>query len=215
MSVAESQSRLWENIVSRSRGLWEYYYPKLQAIFPDQLGQTPLEIFYRAINSVKPSLIRVQADELTYNLHIMIRFELELELLEGRLAVRDLPEAWRERYQTDLGIVPPDDKDGVLQDAQWYRKLLGYFPSYTLGNILATQFFDAAVQAQPEIPSEIEQGHFRTLHGWLKDNIYQHGIKYTGSELTERLTGGPISIEPCLRYWRTKFGALYDLEDLP
>jgi carboxypeptidase Taq len=210
-SVAESQSRLWENIVGRSRGLWEHYYPKLQALFSDQLGQVGLETFCRAINKVKPALIRAQADELTYNLHIMIRFDLEIALLEGHLAVRDLPDAWRERYQTDLGLVPPDDRDGVLQDVHWHFMMPGYFQSYTLGNILAAQFFDAAVQAHPEIPSEIEQGHFGTLHSWLKDNIYQHGAKYTGPELTGRLTGGPISIQPCLRYWRTKFGALYDL----
>ncbi len=208
--VHESQSRLWENIVGRSRGFWEFYYPKLQAVFPDQLGSVSLDIFYRAINKVQRSLIRTDADEVTYNLHVMIRFDFELEMLEGRLAVRDLPEAWRERYKTDLGVVPPDDRDGVLQDVHWFSSSIGgSFQGYTLGNILGAQFFDAALKAHPEITSEIENGQFSTLHQWLKENIYQHGRKFTAPELIERVTGGPLSIEPYLRYLRQKYGELY------
>ena len=211
--VHESQSRLWENVVGRSRGFWKFFYPKLQAVFPDQLGSVSLETFHRAVNKVERSLIRTEADEVTYNLHIMLRFDFELALLEGRLAVRDLPEAWRERYQIDVGILPPDDRDGVLQDVHWYAGVIGgMFQGYTLGNILSAQFFEAALSAHPEIPAEMEEGKFGTLHDWLKENIYQHGSKFTATELVERLTGGPMSIEPYIRYLRTKYGELYELK---
>jgi len=210
--VHESQSRLWENLVGRSRGFWKFFYPKLQAVFPDQLGSVSLDTFYRAINKVQPSLIRTDADEVTYNLHVMLRFDFELALLEGRLAVRDLPEAWRERFKADLGIVPPDDRDGVLQDVHWYDGIVGgAFQGYTLGNILNAQFFETALAAHPEIPAEIEEGEFGTLHSWLKENIYQHGSKYTATELIERVTGGPMSIEPYIRYLRAKYAELYKL----
>jgi carboxypeptidase Taq len=210
--VHESQSRLWENVVGRSRGFWRFFYPRLQAAFPEQLGDVPLETFYRAINRVEPSLIRTDADEVTYNLHVILRFDLELELLEGRLAVRDLPEAWRARYETDLGIAPPDDHDGVLQDVHWYGGIIGgAFQGYTLGNIMSAQFFDAALHAHPEITDEIEAGGFGTLHGWLRENIYRHGRQYTPSELIERVTGGPLSVEPYMRYLRAKYGELYTL----
>jgi carboxypeptidase Taq len=210
--VHESQSRLWENLVGRSRGFWRFFYPRLQAVFPEQLGSVPAETFYRAINKVAPSLIRTDADEVTYNLHVMIRFDLELALLEGRLAVHDLPDVWRERYRSDLGIVPPDDRDGVLQDVHWYAGTIGgEFQGYTLGNILGAQLFEAACRARPQIPGEIEQGKFATLHSWLRENIYQHGRKFTPSELIERVTGGPLSIEPYIRYLRTKYGELYAL----
>jgi len=163
----------------------------------------PLETFYRAINRVERSLIRTDADEVTYNLHVLLRFDFELKLLEGHLAVRDLPEAWRERFKADLGVVPPDDRDGVLQDVHWYGGVIGgAFQGYTLGNIMGAGFFEAALQAHPEITSEIEEGQFGTLHAWLKENIYQHGRKYTPSELIQRVTGAPLSIEPYIRYLR-------------
>jgi len=210
--VHESQSRLWENVVGRSRNLWQFFYPQLQGTFPGQLGHVPLEAFYRAINKVERSLIRTEADEVTYNLHVMLRFELELDLLEGRLAVRDLPEAWRARYQRDLGIAPPDDRDGVLQDVHWYAHTIGgAFQGYTLGNIMGAAFFEAVLRAHPEIPGEMAAGEFGTLHGWLKENIYQHGSKYTAAELVERVTGAPLSIEPYVRYLRGKYGELYRL----
>jgi carboxypeptidase Taq len=210
--VHESQSRLWENLVSRSRGFWEFFYSKLQAVFPHQLGSVPLDTFHHAINKVERSLIRTDADEVTYNLHIMLRFDFELDLLEGRLAVKDLPEAWRARFQADLGIAPPDDRDGALQDVHWYGGTVGgAFQGYTLGNILSAQFFDAAVRAHPEIPDQIAQGEFGELHGWLTDRIYKHGAKFTAAELVERVTGGPMSIEPYIRYLRTKYGELYRL----
>jgi len=210
--IHESQSRLWENIVGRSRGFWRFFYPKLQTFFPDQLGGVPLETFYRAINKVERSLIRTEADEVTYNLHVLLRFDFELDLLEGHLAVRDLPEAWHERFEADLGLVPPDDQSGVLQDVHWYSGIIGgVFQGYTLGNIMSAQFFEAALQAHAAITSEIQEGKFDTLHSWLKQNIYQHGRKYTPSELVGRVTGGPLSIAPYIRYLRSKYGELYEL----
>lgn len=208
--VHESQSRLWENIVGRSLGFWQHFYPELQAAFPDQLGGVSLDTFYRAINKVERSLIRTDADEVTYSLHVIIRFDLELELLEGRLAVRDLPEAWRARYASDLGITPPDDKDGVLQDVHWYAGLIGgAFQGYALGNIMNAQFYEAALRAHPSIPDDIARGDFSVLHGWLKDNIYRHGSRFTAGELLERVTGGPLDVGPYIRYLRAKFGPLY------
>jgi carboxypeptidase Taq len=210
--VHESQSRLWENRVGRSRGFWEFHYPSLQAAFPEQLGKVPLESFYRAINKVERSLIRVEADEVTYNLHVMLRFDLELAMLEGRLAVRDLPEAWRARIKADLGVVPPDDKDGAMQDVHWFGGTIGgVFQGYTLGNILGAQFYAAALEAHPEIPSEIAGGRCGTLLAWLRENIYQYGSKYTSSELVQRITGGSLTIEPYIRYLQTKYGELYRL----
>jgi carboxypeptidase Taq len=210
--VHESQSRLWENLVGRSRGFWQCFYARLQAVFPAQLGAVPLDTFYRAINKVQRSLIRTDADEVTYNLHVMIRFDLELELLEGTLTVRDLPEAWRERYRTDLGILPPDDRDGVLQDVHWYSSTIGgRFQGYTLGNLIGPQFYEAALRAHPEIPGETERGEFGTLHGWLRENIYQHGRKFTAAELIERVTGAPLTPAPLIRYLRAKFGEIYPL----
>jgi carboxypeptidase Taq len=210
--VHESQSRLWENIVGRSRGFWQFFYPRLQAVFPDQLGRVPPETFYRAINKVERSLIRTDADEVTYNLHVMMRFDFELELLEGKLEVGDLPEAWWERMKSDLGITPPDDRDGVLQDVHWYAGTIGgAFQGYTIGNVMSAQFFYSATRAHPEIGAEIEAGEFGTLHNWLRQNVYQHGRKYTAAELVERATGGPLSFEPYIRYLREKYGELYSL----
>lgn len=210
--VHESQSRLWENLVGRSRAFWEHYYPKLQAYFPAQLSGVPLETFYRAINKVTPSLIRTDADEVTYNLHVMIRFDLELELLEGTLAIKDLPEAWHARYASDLGVTAPDDRDGVLQDVHWYGGLIGgAFQGYTLGNLLSAACFDAAVAAHPAIPQEIAHGEFGSLHTWLKDNIYQYGSKFTGPEMIQRITGGELTPGPLIAYLRRKYGELYTL----
>lgn len=208
--VHESQSRLWENIVGRSRPFWSYFYPRLQQLFPAQLQDVSMEEFYRAINRVDRSLIRTDADELTYNLHVIIRFDLELALLEGSLRVKDLPEAWNARYQADLGMTPPNNKNGVLQDIHWYMSYVGgMFQGYTLGNILSSQFYDTALQAHPEIPSQIEQGNFATLHGWLKDNIYRHGSKFTAEEIVKRATGSDLTIQPYINYLQGKYGELY------
>jgi carboxypeptidase Taq len=214
--VHESQSRLWENVVGRSRAFWEQAYPALQAAFPAALRTVPQETFYRAINKVARSLIRTDADEVTYNLHIMLRFDLELDLLEGRLAVKDLPEAWRARMQADLGIAPADDRDGCLQDVHWYSGSIGGgFQGYTIGNVLAAQFHAAAVSAHPVIPREIARGEFATLHGWLKDNLYRHGRKFTPDDIVQRVTGRPMTVEPYLGYLRAKYGELYVLPRAP
>ncbi|MEM8530084.1 MAG: carboxypeptidase M32 [Chloroflexota bacterium] len=210
--VHESQSRLWENVIGRSESFWSHFYPKLQATFPTQLGGVPLTTFYHAINKVMCSLIRTDADEVTYNLHAMLRFDLEIELLEGTLSVADLPEAWNARYQSDLGVVPPDDRTGILQDIHWYMGYIGgAFQGYTIGNILSAQFFEAAQKAHPSITAEITQGEFGTLHNWLTTHIYTHGRKFTADEIVEHATGVPLSIEPYMHYLRSKYEKLYTL----
>jgi carboxypeptidase Taq len=210
--IHESQSRLWENVVARSRPFWEHYYPVLQRTFPDQLGSVPLETFYRAINKVERSLIRTDADEITYNLHVMLRFDLELKLLEGTLRVKDLPEAWRAGMQAELGIAPSDDRDGCLQDVHWFfERIGGEFQGYTIGNILSAQFFAAATKAHPDILSEIACGQFSTLHGWLTENIYRHGRSLTPDEIVIRATGSPTTMVPYLAYLHTKYDELYQL----
>jgi carboxypeptidase Taq len=210
--VHESQSRLWENIVARSRGFWDYFYPSLQRAFADQLTSVPLATFHRAINKVARSLIRTDADEVTYNLHIMLRFDLEVKMLEGKLAVKDLSEAWRVGMRADLGIEPPDDRDGCLQDVHWYSGGIGgAFQSYTIGNILAAQFYAAALRAHPDIPHEIACGEFETLHTWLRQNIYRHGAKFPPNEIVKRATGSAMSMQPYLDYLRGKYSELYRL----
>jgi carboxypeptidase Taq len=210
--VHESQSRLWENIVARGRCFWEHFYPCLRAAFPDPLGQVAPETFYRAINKVERSLIRTDADEITYNFHIMMRFDLELALLDGGLRVTDLPEAWRARMQADLGLPPPDNRDGCLQDVHWYSGSIGGgFQGYTIGNVLSAQFYAAAVKAHPEIPRQIAAGEFSLLRTWLREHLYQYGRKFTPDELVESATGGPMSVAPYLAYLRQKYGELYRL----
>jgi carboxypeptidase Taq len=208
--VHESQSRLWENVVARSRGFWEHFYPPLQRVFPDQLGRVPLATFHRAINKVSRSLIRTDADEVNYNLHVMLRFDIELKLLEGKLRVKDLPQAWNAAMEANLGIAPPDDRHGCLQDVHWFSGGIGgAFQSYTIGNILGAQFYAAALKARPHIPAEIARGEFATLHGWLRDNIYQHGAKFAPNELLKRATGSAMTMQPYLDYLRGKYGELY------
>jgi len=210
--VHESQSRLWENVVARSHYFWEHFYPLLQGIFAEQLSSVPLAAFHGAINKVARSLIRTDADEVTYNLHVMLRFDLENKLLEGKLRVKDLPEAWHTAMQTDLAIAPSDDRDGCLQDAHWYSGYIGgRFQSYTMGNILSAQFYAAALKAHPDIPQEIATGQFRTLHTWLRDHIYQHGSKFVPNDLVKHATGKAMTIKPYLDYLREKYGALYRL----
>lgn len=212
IGVHESQSRLWENLVGRSRGFWEYFFPKLRNMFPQQLSGVSPEVFYRAINRVVPSLVRTDADEVTYNLHVMIRFDLELALLDGSLAVKDLPEAWNERYRSDLSIVPPNHAEGVLQDVHWYVDFIGgQFQGYAIGNILSAQFFNAAVRSQPSIPQDIASGRFDTLLTWLRTNIHRFGSQFTADEITRRATGESLSITPYLDYLRKKYGEIYGL----
>lgn len=210
--VHESQSRLWENVVGRSRPFWQFTYPRLQAVFVKQLATVPLDAFYRAINKVQPSLIRTAADEVTYSLHCAMRYELEQDLLQDRITVRDLPEVWRERSIAYFGIAPPDDRDGVLQDMNWYSdRIGGLYQHYTLGNIMSAMWFEAALKDRPEIRDEMAEGEFGTLRRWLTEKIYTHGRKFTIPELIQRVTGGTLTTEPYLRYLRTKYGELYDL----
>jgi carboxypeptidase Taq len=211
--VHESQSRLWENLVGRSRPFWEFFYPKLQESFPAALRGVSVDTFYRAINKVEASLIRTDADEVTYNLHVMIRFDLEIQMLEGKLKVADLPEAWHARYQSDLGVRSPDHRNGVLQDVHWFAGPVGgAFQGYTLGNILSAQFFRGARAAKPAIVSEMSEGRFDSLRAWLRENVHQHGAKFTADELTRRATGGPLAIEPYLDYLWEKYAPLYGLK---
>ncbi len=209
LGIHESQSRLWENQVGRSRAFWEHYYPGLQRTFEGALGAVPLDEFYRAVNRVEPSLIRVEADEVTYNLHVMIRFELEMQLVTGSLAVADLPEAWNAAYERTLGLVPPNDAQGVLQDIHWSFGLFGYFPTYTLGNLIAAQLFEQVQSDLGDLDGQIRSGEFAPLREWLRDRIHCHGRKFTADELLERTTGGGLDAAPWLRYVREKFGGLY------
>ena len=211
MGIHESQSRLWENLVGRSRPFWSHYYPKLKELFPEALGRVDPETFYRAINALEPSKIRVEADEVTYNLHILLRFELEIALFEDKLSVADLPAAWNARIEEYLSVTPRNDTEGVLQDIHWADGLFGYFPTYTIGNVLSVQFFDAAVEAHPEIPDQIEEGNFSTLLGWLRENIHRHGSRYYPDEIIEKSTGRTLDTAPYLRYLKSKFGELYNL----
>ncbi len=210
--VHESQSRLWENIVGRSLPFWRHWYAPLKGAFPGVLDEVDLDAFHRAINKVAPSLIRTDADEVTYNLHVMLRFDLELAMLEGTLKVADLPEAWRARIRSDLGVTPPDDRDGALQDMHWYSGLVGgQFQSYTLGNIMSAQFFAAARRDLGDVDAQMAAGEFGPLRAWLTERIYRHGRKFTAEEIVQRATGEPLSITPYVSYLNDKYRALYGL----
>jgi carboxypeptidase Taq len=212
MGVHESQSRLWENLVARSRPFWSYSHHSLRDTFPSVLGDIDLETIYRAVNAVRPSEIRTEADELTYDLHVLLRFELELNLFDDDLAVADLPEAWNAKMEEYLGIVPENDALGVLQDTHWAIGYFGYFPSYTVGNVLSVQLFEAAIERRPEIVPQMERGEFGALLGWLRENVHRPGKKYEPDDLIERATGRPPNTAPYLRYLEYKFGELYGLE---
>jgi carboxypeptidase Taq len=211
LGIHESQSRLWENCVGRSRPFWRCFYPLLQQLFPEQLGAVAPERFYAAINRVKPSLIRVEADELTYNLHIMLRFEIERDLIEGRTKVEDLPAIWNERMRTYLGLVPPTDAEGVLQDVHWSLGAFGYFPTYSLGNLYAVQLFEQARREITGLEAEIEGGRLVTLTKWLNQKVHRWGRTFTAEHLLRRVTGSPLSPEPFLAYVEQKYGELYQL----
>ena len=211
LGIHESQSRMWENMVGRSRAFCEYFYPDLQATFPGALSDVSLDEFHFAINSVKPSLIRVEADEVTYNLHIIIRFELEQALISGELSTRDLPEAWNLKYSEYLGITSPNQADGVLQDVHWSAGLFGYFPTYTLGNIYAAQLFEAAEHELGDLSNMFRKGDFAPLKKWLYKNVHYHGRCYSPKELVENASGSAITSAPLVRYLKRKFGALYAL----
>jgi carboxypeptidase Taq len=211
LGIHESQSRLWENLVGRSRAFWQGMYPAAQQAFPEALKDVSLDEFYFAINDVRPSLIRVEADEATYNLHILIRFELEQALLNDDLQVKDLPGAWNDKYQQYLGIRPPSDALGVLQDVHWSAGLVGYFPTYSLGNLYASQFFAQAETDLEPLGPQFAKGEFAPLREWLNKQIHQHGQCYSAADLVQRITGKPLSHAPLMAHLRGKLGPLYGL----
>jgi len=209
LGTHESQSRLWENIVGRSRGFWNVYYPDLQRHFPGVLDDVSVETFYRAINKVDPSLIRVEADEVTYNLHIMLRFELEKSLIDGSLSVKDVPEAWNARMREYLGVAPPNDAEGCLQDVHWSGGMFGYFPTYALGTLLSAQLYEKATEDNPAIVSDLAKGEFGSLLAWLRENVHKPGRRYLPAELVERACGEPPQSRSYLNYLNGKFRELY------
>jgi carboxypeptidase Taq len=208
LAIHESQSRMWENLVGRSLPFWQHFYPRLQAVFP-QLKKVSLEKFYHGINKVQPSLIRVEADEATYNLHIMLRLEIEIALVEGAVAVKDLPGIWNAKMKDYLGVTPSNDAVGVLQDVHWSSGLLGYFSTYALGNLISAQLWEKINQDLPDLPKLIREGKFDSLLGWLRMNVHRHGRKFEPQELVERVTGSRIDPQPYLRYLNQKFGEIY------
>jgi len=210
--VHESQSRLWENLVGRSLPFWRHFYPSLRSVFPEPLRDVDEEAFYRAVNRSYPSLIRVEADEVTYNMHVLLRFELENEMLEGTLKVQDLPEAWNARFKSYLGLNVPNDREGALQDIHWSFVSFGIFPGYTIGNLIGAQLMERIRADIPDLDAQFERGHFADLLGWLRRNVHRYGRKFTPNELMEHATGKPLTAAPWIAYVQQKFGALYGLE---
>jgi carboxypeptidase Taq len=208
LGIHESQSRMWENFVGRSRSFWVHYFPQLQAEFPT-LADAALDDWYFAINAVRPSFIRVEADEVTYSLHIMLRFDLERQMIAGKIKVSDIPAAWNAGMQQLLGITPPNDAQGCLQDIHWSMGIFGYFPTYALGNLYAAQFFEAAQRALPDLEGQLARGELKPLREWLHANIHRHGQRYRVAELVQVVTGRPLSHAPFINYLNGKFRPLY------
>jgi carboxypeptidase Taq len=211
LAVHESQSRMWENLVGRSLPFWEYFYPTLKRTFPAQLDGVSLKTFYKGINKVEPSLIRVNADEATYNLHIMLRLELEIGMVEGTIGVKDLPEIWNAKMQEYLGITPPDDARGVLQDIHWSGGMIGYFSTYALGNLISAQLWEKIRKDIRNLDDQICKGNFSELLAWLRKNVHQYGHKYEPQVLVEKVTGSKITPEPYVRYLTKKYSEIYGL----
>jgi len=211
VGLSESQARLWENLVGRSLPFWKYFFPRARQAFPEALGKVSLTDFHAAVNQVGPSLNRVQADEVTYNLHILIRFELERALVKGNLSVPDLPAAWNDAYKRTLGIVPANDAEGCLQDGHWSEGLIGYFPTYTLGNLFAAQLFAKARAELGNLDHDFADGQFAGLLDWLRDQVYRHGSRYPAPRLIERTTGTKPDHRPLIQGLREKYGELYGI----
>jgi carboxypeptidase Taq len=211
LGIHESQSRFWENFIGRSRPFVDRYFPEFQKTYPAAFGEIDAGTFYKGINLVEPSFIRVEADEVTYSLHIILRFRLEMALLEGSLKAADVPAAWNELFTKLFGITPPDNAQGCLQDVHWAMGGLGYFPTYTLGNLYAAQFFDTLKQALPDWDDQVRRGDFSAILGWLRTNIHRHGRIYTAGELCRRVTGRPLDPQHFLTYLNEKYGAVYGL----
>ncbi len=211
LAIHESQSRMWENLIGRSLPFWEHFYPSLQKTFPSQLGSVDLQTFYKGINKVEPSLIRVEADEATYNMHIMLRLEIEIGVVEGSMAVKDLPEIWNAKMEEYLGVVPPNDAQGVLQDIHWSGGMMGYFSTYALGNLVSAQLWEKINADLPGLADQIRQGKFEALLGWLREKVHAHGRKYEPQELVQKITGSKIDAAPYVRYLTRKFSDIYGL----
>ncbi|HEX6391473.1 MAG TPA: carboxypeptidase M32, partial [Solirubrobacteraceae bacterium] len=212
LALHESQSRLWENLVGRGRPFAGWVLPLLQDAFPAQFADVDADGLYRAVNRVQPSLIRVEADEATYGLHIILRFELERELLAGEVAVDDLPDVWNERVKRYLGIDVPDAAMGVLQDVHWSEGIIGYFPTYQLGNIIAAQIWDTARRDLTDLDAQLAGGEFGPLREWLREHLHRHGRKFMPADMVQRITGGPLSVAPYMAYLRGKLGPIYGLD---
>ena len=212
LGLHESQSRLWENMVGRGRPFCGVLAPRIAELFGGPMAHVDGERLYRAVNRVTPSLIRVEADEVTYGLHIVLRFELEQELVDGRLAVRDLPEAWNARYAEYLGVKVPDDAQGVLQDVHWASGLIGYFPTYALGNLIAGQLFERAHADLADLDAQLAAGELIGLREWLREHVHRHGAKFPTGELLQRVVGGPIEVGPFIAHLKGKLSQVYDLE---
>lgn len=211
MGMHESQSRIWENQVARSRGFWAHFEPRWRQLFPAQTAGVDADTLYLAINAVEPTPIRVDADEVTYNLHILLRFDLERRLFSGELKVADLPAAWRAAAKELLGLEPATDREGVLQDVHWSDGAFGYFPSYCLGNMIAAQLWKRVKTLRPELEDDFARGDFQWLLGWLRENIHAHGRRYGTLELVRRATGAELSPQPLLRYLRERYGSIYEV----
>jgi carboxypeptidase Taq len=211
LGIHESQSRLWENQVGRGRAFWDHFYPKARHAFPEALAEVSADAFVFAINDVRPSFIRVEADEATYNLHIILRFEMEQALLAGDLKPADVPAAWNERFARSFGLVPPSNRLGCLQDIHWSMGGIGYFPTYTLGNLYAAQFMEQARNDLGDLDADFRRGEFGRLKGWLNEKIHRPGQRYRPQELCQRVTGRRLDHRPLLGYLRNKYGPLYGL----
>lgn len=211
LAVHESQSRMWENLVGRSLPFWEHFFPSFKKTFAKQLDGVDVKSFYKAINKVEPSLIRVNADEATYNLHVMLRLELEIAMVEGSVAIKDLPEIWNAKMEDYLGITPPNDAKGVLQDVHWSSGLLGYFSTYALGNLISAQLWEKINEDITGLDDQVREGKFSELLEWLRKNIYQHGQKFEPQTLVEKVTGSKITSEPYVRYLTKKYSDIYGL----
>jgi carboxypeptidase Taq len=211
LGIHESQSRLWENQVGRGRPFWEHFFPRAQKTFPEALGDVSLDDFLFAVNDVRPSFIRVEADEATYNMHVILRFELEQALISGDLKAADVPAAWNEKFQSSFGLTPPTDAQGCLQDIHWSMGGLGYFPTYTLGNLYAAQFMEQARADLGDLDADFRAGNFARLKGWLNEKVHRPGRRYPAGELCRRVTGRPLSHKPLLTYLRNKYAPLYHL----
>jgi len=212
LSIHESQSRLWENCVGRGLPFWKHFYPILQSQFPDQLGAISLEDFYAGMNKVQPSLIRTEADELTYHFHVMIRYEIEKGLMDDSISVEELPQIWKDKYQSYLGIAPPDDVQGLLQDVHWSHGSFGYFPTYSLGSFYAVQFWEELNARLPSVQDQIRRGDFKELLKWLRAGIHHHGRRFRSEELCEQLTGRGLDIAAFMRYAVEKYAGIYHLK---